>query len=41
MNAWVPLNASIPAEALSARVRGGERNDGPLEIDADVWLPSG
>ena len=38
LNAWVPLNGPLPAESLSARVRGGEKNDGPQEIDADTWL---
>jgi len=38
MKAWVPLNGSLPAESLSARVRGGYRNDGPQEIDADTWF---
>lgn len=38
LNAWVPLNGGIPTDSLSARVRNGERNDGPQEIDAEVWL---
>lgn len=38
MNAWVPLNGSVPTESLSARVCGGERYEGAEEIDADVWL---
>lgn len=38
MNAWVPMNGSVPAETLSARVRGGERYESAEETDAEIWL---